>query len=83
MSRLSLDRDPAEIRKSIDPGSATKTAITRRLDAAEWHLRLVVHGRSIDVAHPRLDLFGNPKAARGISSENRRGKSILGIVRQP
>jgi hypothetical protein len=54
--------------------------MARCLNSAEGHLRFVMHGRPVDVAHPRLDLLRNPQAARQISGENRRRKSIFSIV---
>src|SRR5271154_4209114 len=82
MPGLSFDGNPAQFRESVDSGLAAETAIPRGLDPAERHLCLVLHRRSIDVAHPGLDLPRNPQAARRVASEDGRRKSILGIVRQ-
>ena len=45
-----LDRDPAQLGELVDHRLAAEAAVAGRLDAAERHLRLVVHGRAVDVA---------------------------------
>src|SRR6185437_6405548 len=51
VSGRGLDRDPAQFRKGIDSGLTAETPVTRRLDPAEGHLRFVMDGRAVDVAH--------------------------------
>src|SRR5688572_28219118 len=59
MPRLGLDRDPSQLGEGIDAGLAAEAAVARRLHPAERHLRLVVHGRAVDVADARLDPPGD------------------------
>lgn len=50
VTRLGLQRDPAQFGKSVDAGTSTKATPTRILHAPERHLRFVVNGRSVDMA---------------------------------
>ena len=61
-------------------GLAAEAAVARGLDAAERHLRLVVHGRAVDVADAGLDPPGDLERARDVAAEHRRGQAVLGVV---
>jgi hypothetical protein len=54
-----LDRDPAQLGELLECGAAAEAAPARVLDAAEGHLRLVMDGGVVDVAHAALDLTRN------------------------
>src|SRR5271170_6030254 len=82
MARLGFDRDPAKLSECIDAGFAAKTAVSGAFDSAERHLRLVVNGRAVDMAHAGLDLLGNPQTARCVLCEHGSGQAILGVIRQ-
>src|SRR5581483_7864896 len=77
-----LDRDPAQLGELVDAGFAAKATVARSLHASERHLRLVMHGRSIDVADSGLDLLRQLDASSNVASEDRRGKAVLGVVRE-
>ena len=57
-----LDRDPAQVCEFGDRRLAAEAAVAAALDAAEGHLRLIMHRRTIDVADagfdPRRDCHG-------------------------
>src|SRR5690606_30892562 len=69
--RLGLDGDPAQLGESVDPRLAAEAAIARGLHAPERHLRLVLHGRPVDVADARLDLARHPEPLRNVAGEHR------------
>src|SRR3954452_19063133 len=80
VTRGLLDRDPAELGELLERGGAAEAAPARLLDAAERHLRLVVHGGGVDVADARLeparDVPGGGDAAR----EDRGGEAVRRVV---
>src|SRR3954470_15686659 len=51
VTRFSGDRDPAELGEGVDPGLAAKPSVARCTNTAEWHLRLVLNSRPVDVAN--------------------------------
>src|SRR5258707_10750397 len=59
---------------------AAETAPTARLNAAEGHLWLVVHGRVVDVAHAALYAPGYRQRAPDVAPEDSRGESVLTVV---
>src|SRR3569623_33904 len=71
VARQGLDGDPAQLGVAVDAGLAAEAAVTGALGAAERHLRLVMHGRPVDVAAARLDLARDTQAARGVAGEHR------------
>ena len=46
----SFDRDPAQLGELLDDRAAAEAPVAARLGAAERNLRLVLHGRAVDVA---------------------------------
>ena len=42
--------DPAQVREFVNRSVAAKPAIAAGFHAAKWHVRLVLHCRSVDVA---------------------------------
>src|SRR4051794_37229436 len=53
-----LHADPAQLGELVDRGAAAETSPARVLDAAERHLRLVVHRLVVDVDDARVERFG-------------------------
>src|SRR5579875_24218 len=55
LARLVLDGDPAQLGELLGRPFAAEAAPAAGLDAAERHLRLVMHGGVVDVADAALD----------------------------
>ncbi len=53
-----LQGHPTQLGEMLDGRLAAKAAVTTGLDPAKGHLRLIVHGRPVDVANARLDPLG-------------------------
>ena len=83
MSRCGLDRDPAQVGEFSDRGLASEAAIAAVFHPTEWHLRLVVDRRAVDMAHSRIDLRGHPQASSGVAGKDCRRKAKRGIIRDP
>src|SRR5580692_2366138 len=80
MPRRGLYGDPTQFGEFIDGGFSSKTAVAAGLHASERHLRLVVYGRPIDVAHPGVDALGDFDSASYVTAEYRCRKSVFGVV---
>src|SRR5579863_6205632 len=80
MAGLRFDRNPAQFRELLDARFAAKASVAGRAHTAEWHLRFVVYGRSIDVANPRANLTGNAQATRRVASEYRGRQPVLAVI---
>src|SRR4051794_18628575 len=74
-----LDRDPTQIGEFGDCRLAAETAVTAALDAAERHLRLVVHGRAIDMADAGFDACGNRHRPLDVAAEDRGRQAVFGV----
>ncbi|MNG36079.1 hypothetical protein D3C84_1229950 [compost metagenome] len=59
-----------------------KAAITAGLHPAKGHVRLIVNGRSIDVADARFHTLGQRQRARRVTAEDGRREAELRIVGQ-
>src|SRR5688572_4194318 len=75
-----LEGDPAQLGERVDTGLAAEPAVARGLDPAEWHLRLVRHGRGVDVANARMDLPRDLDPARRVAGEYRRRQAVFGVI---
>src|SRR5690606_34929686 len=82
VSRRRLDRNPAQLRKRVDTRLAAEAPVSRRLHPAERHLRLIVHGGTVDVTDAALDLPCELQAFGDVASEDRRRETVLRIVRE-
>ena len=49
--RSGADGEPTQLSELLNAGPAAEPAVAAGLGAAEGHLRFIVHGRAIDVAH--------------------------------
>src|SRR6185312_12914721 len=76
-----LDRDPAQIRELVDPSHASEAAIAAVLHPAERHLRLVVNGWAVDVAHAGFDAASDFQRARDVAREDGSREPVLAVVR--
>src|SRR4029079_13964633 len=76
-----LDGDPAQVRELLDPSHASETTIAAVLHTAEGHLRLVVNGRPVDVAHAGFDAASDLERASDVAREHGSGEPVLGVVR--
>ncbi|MNO04147.1 hypothetical protein D3C81_2250720 [compost metagenome] len=65
-----LQGDPAQLGELVDGRAAAEAAVATRLDPAKRHLRLVVHGRAIDMADARLDPLGQGQRTAGVAAED-------------
>src|SRR6185503_11208529 len=74
-----LHGNPAQFGKGVDPGLAAESAVPRVLHAPEWHLRLVVHRRAVDMADPGVDAIRNLPRARDVAPEYR-SRQAVGVV---
>src|SRR3546814_9795017 len=80
MAGLGLHRDPAQLSETVDPGLAAETAVAGVAHAAKGHLRLVMHGGTVDVAHARPDLPCDAQPPRRVAGEDRGGEAIVAVV---
>lgn len=58
MQRSVLQRDPSQFGEFRNARRAAETAVTGGLHPAEWNLRLIVNGGSVDVANAAFDASG-------------------------
>src|SRR5436189_3988420 len=75
-----LDRDPAKLRELLQGRPAAEAPPAARLDASEGHLRLVVHGGSVDVAHSALDPASDRERGGHVPPEDRGREAVFGVV---
>src|SRR5262245_30010431 len=78
--RLGLDGDPLEFGELLDPCPAAETAIAGSLGAAERHLRLIMHGRAVDMRDPGLQPLGDVEASRNVAREHGSREPVFRIV---
>ncbi len=75
-----LNRDPAQVGEFGDCRFAAEAAVAAALDAAEGHLRLVVHGRAVNVADAGFDPRCNRHCPLDIPAEDGGGQAVFGVV---
>ena len=63
VNRPVLHGDPAQFGEFGDAGLTAEAAVARCLDAAEGHLRFVMHGGAVDVADAGFDAGGDAHGA--------------------
>ena len=78
--RAFLDRDPAQLGEFLDRGFSAEAPEAAGLDAAEGHLRLVVHGRAVHVADAALDAPRHVERGGHVPAEHRGRQAVLGVV---
>src|SRR5690349_7761047 len=64
-----LQRYPTQFGELGDTRLAAEASESAFLDAAEWHVRLVMHGRPVDVADARFDLACDIQRASTVATE--------------
>lgn len=82
MPRPVLQGDPTQLRKVFNRSLAAKAAVAAGLDPAKRHLRLVVHGRAVDMANARLHPLRQGQRTPGVATEDRRRQAELRVVGQ-
>jgi len=65
-----------------DPRATTEASIARAFHASKRHLRFVMNGRAINMAHSRLELLRDPQGPRNIAAEHGGAQAIFGVIRQ-
>ncbi len=79
-SGFGLDRYPAKLGKFRNACLAAKASVARSPDAAEGHLRFVMHRRTVDMADTGANLPGDLQAARRISGKDGSRQAVLAVV---
>src|SRR6266498_298848 len=80
-SGAALDRYPAELGELVSRGGGAEAAPAAVLDAAERHLRLVVHRLVVDVDDARLQRLRQGEPPVRIGGQDAGGQSVAGRVR--
>src|SRR5690606_39907493 len=75
-----IERDPASLRERFQRPAPAVLAQTGSLDAAERHVRLVVHGRAVHVAIAGVQLVDDRKRPRLVLREHTTRQTVLSIV---
>src|SRR5882762_11095157 len=78
-----LDGDPAQVREFADRCFSSEPSVATGFDPAKGHLRLIMHGGTIDVADAGFDALGDFKSTGNIAAEHSRRQTVLAVVRQP
>ena len=81
LPRRALHRQPAQLGKLIQRRAAAEPAAAAVLDAAERHLRLVVHRLIIDMHNPGLNALGDCQALIEVAGDDARGKAVPRVIR--
>ena len=83
MAGQRFHRYPAQLGKLVDTGLAAEPTISRSTNAAERHLRLIVHRWSIDMAHAGADLTRDQQATGGVAGKHGGSQTVLTVIGKP
>src|SRR4029077_16942606 len=81
MPTASLNGDPPEFGEFLEGRTRAEPPEAAVTYTPEWHPRLVVHGRPIDVADAGFDPLGQFKRGCHIRTEDCARQSVAGVVR--